>query len=406
MTCQNLQKTATALLFFALTELFIINISTVCAAGLRPSETEPTRLAWISDPQTLYVRPGNSGALLFNDAATSPPSNLQPWQDEYCNATWIDLDSPEYTTRLTAQFDEKTTQSAWTRLESWMGSLAFNGTALFWIIDDDFVYRSQTEPALVDRLTSQIARYARRGIPEPALILQPSSRTPDCVRLIDRLRDNGFNGMIGARFTNLNQSYLPVHGWDFIVYDTSIIPETYRGQAAAGWVRSRHGEVPVILAPSDFNFQRDMVWIASGAAGIWYPTLPATPKDNAAAAVHLRAATTFLNRFPGTWLSLAPRPSHPAFNFVLEDRGRSWAAFIPSTAPPVSIPAPAGLAGKLVGSTWYNPATDQTIIQPLTRLPAVISVQRPDANLWIYTLSAAPPQAENSTHIAPIQDWP
>lgn len=393
------------------TLLFLVVVTTFTAhtnaiqAGPFPSQSNPTRFAWLSDPQTLYLRPGNSGELLFKDAPTSRPSNLLPGQDEYTNAIWMDLDSPDYDVRVTAEFDASSTQSAWTRLEREMASLAFTGTAAFWVFDDDFISRYETTPALADQLTSQVARYIHRGIPSPAIILNPTNWSPAFANLLNQLRHNADNLIVGAHITSKNHQHVPLRGWDFIVYDVHLVPETYRGQAAATWVQSRHGAIPIVLAPADYDFQRDIIWIGSGVAGIWYPPLPEEPAENAAAAAHLRASTTFLNRFPATWLPLAPRPAHPAFNFTLEDPGKDWAAIIPSNAAAVSIPAPAGFAGKFVGSAWFNPATDQTIIQPLTRLPSVISVQCPDANLWIYTLSIAPPHAENPTHIAPIQDW-
>ncbi len=388
----------------ALIAVFFL-IGMLSAFALRPSQTEPDRLAWLADPQTIYVRPGNFGLFLFRDEETSDPANLLPTQDEYSNAIAVTLVAADYHVSLSDE-DSQTTRPYLDRLQGWMESLAWTGQMPVLTVTDDFMAEYERKPEIADKLTSSIQKLSELRLPPPAVVIDVSTWGDDIAALITQWRRKLPSMLIGLRLTKGTLTLPRTTRFDFVLCDEELIPEHYRGQAAAQWVQGQAGQVPVILSPMGYDFFRDVVWISCGVAGIWYRPLPSEETAQVAAAVQLRASTTFLNRFWKTFLPLATKPGHPTFLFALEETGAGWAGVLQASAAAFNFSAPAGLAGKLVGRSWYNPATDQTIIQPLTRLPATVSVQSPDANQWIYTITAVDSAAATQTTITEIQQLP
>lgn len=376
------------------------------ALAFRPSQTDPTRLAWFTDPQTIYVRPGNFGLLLFRDGETSDPANLLPTQDEYSNALGVTLVSTDYHVSPGGD-SQSSTKPYLDRLNGWMEGLAWAGQLPVLTVTDEFMVELKNHPHIADSLTSNIQMLSEFRLPPPAILVDVTSWDDDVDGLIDLWRRDLPSMSIGLRLTSNTLTFPRERRFEFVVCEEELIPEHFRGQAAAQWVQSQAGQVPVILSPIDYDFFRDVIWISCGAAGLWYRPLPeGQGPAQVAAAVRLRASTTFLNRFHKTFLPLTTKPGHSAFLFCLEETGRNWAGILPPATDDFDFPAPEGLAGKLVGQSWYNPATDQTIIQPLTRLPATVSVRPPDANQWIYNITALDSAGISHTTITAIQQLP
>jgi hypothetical protein len=291
-------------------------------------------------------------------------------------------------------------------MAGWMSSMSADGSLAFWIIDERFLELYSAEPLLADTIASVTHRLAQLDISYPSLVIETSSGRTGAARLVARLRELGFPGAIGVHWNRNTGPKCPIQSPDFVICDEELIPEHYRGQAAAAWVHSRAGQLPVVLSPARIDFLRDVVWLACGGAGIWYrPLPPVTSPENSSQAIQLRASTAFFNRFEGGVITMATRWDADRFMFSLQDFQKNWAAVIPAGSAATVIPAPAGFAGHPVAQNWYNPATDQTIIRPLTRLPASVSVQPPDANLWVYSISAAMPGAEDRTTVTAIREW-
>ena len=385
------------------------------AAQLRISPDSPTLLAGRRSPQLLYVRPGNSGALIMTDSQTSDPSHLQSWQDVYCNAQQFYLAASDYET-TPASSTRNTRPQYWERLESWMTGMALDGQIPIWVADREFARAWKGEPALLDDVCSAAVQMAKSRLGAPALVLDLGSDIPTRDYVAEKLRTLGYPGLIGARFRKsaewpaqardgASAAGVREMRWDFVVADEAAIPEHYRGQAAAAWVRSRSGQVPTIIAPNHYDMRREVVWVGCGVAGFWYPPLPAAdPAKAESDATNLRASTAFFNRFGLNPPGLTLRPVR-GIDFSLETSGSTWAGFVPAGSDDFDIETPAGLAGRGAGRSWYNPATDQTIILPLTQVQSKLRVSPPDQNLWVYMLLASSHQADTATTVTAIRPW-
>ncbi len=356
-------------------------------AGQSVSTPDPTALAFQGEGDRLYVYPGNNGPLWFSSTPQEDPGNLEPWQDVYCDARWLDLESPDYEFHIA---DTSTTgaQEYWQRMEQYIGNCTINGNLPIWRITDDFVETWQAQPHILDDTTSHARHYYLQDLLDPTFVISTTQPAAETLRLCNQLRDRLPGWAVGVHVNPSNLAVTPPRGWSFVICDEEAIPEAHRGQSAVSWVRSKFGQLPVILSPIRPDFQRDMVWLGSGSSGIWFRPLPDKgTAANAHGAIHMRATSVYLNRFGNDQVKLSVIPDHNALNLTLNAEA-GWASIITAKSHQLKIPLPAQLQGKVITGNWFNPATDENIIEPLTTLSGdVLTVSPPSESLWAYSLS-------------------
>lgn len=358
------------------------------AGGLQVSSSNPQSFTFHGDGDLLYVKPGNQGEIWFKNEPSGDPGNLQPWQDVYCDSRWLNLDSPDYDVRLSCTATTGSVEYL-QRLQSFMRSCAFSGDVPIWVINDDFMDEWVAQPALLDDLASQVLTYAVDDLPEPTFIFNLSRWSNDAESLRRRLSADLPRPTISGYFADGNMIGAPFRGWAYIVCDEETIPEHYRGQAAVSWLHNRFGQIPVIISPAQPDFQQNMVWLGCGAAGVWFRPLPdAVTVGNTHGALHIRATSVYLNRFGNAHMALKSNPEHEVLQFAMEADGVAWSGVMKVGTEKARLPVPEYMQGRVVAGNWFNPATDENVIEPLTTATEeTITVQPPSGSLWAYSLS-------------------
>jgi hypothetical protein len=289
-------------------------------------------------------------------------------------------------------------------MDSYVIDCTYSGAYSLWVITDSMVDIFRGNPGLADDITSRIHQYNADDMIAPTLLFETSNWSPDHQELLSILRQ-GLAGLpVGVHFTSLNQDALPRRGWGFAVVDEEIVPESFRGQSASSWIHREFGQVPAIISPAHPDFLRDTVWLSCGSAGIFYRSLaPVGSAANTVEAIHLRASSTFMARF-GQTMHLEPRPPHPDILFALEgENAAAWV--IQGRTASVSGSLPVGLDGHTVSGTWFNPATDDNNIEPVTTAAAEITLNPPSDALWVYSLVRTDQAADTATTVSAIRSW-
>jgi len=348
-----------------------------------------------------WVRPGNEGTLWFRDEPTSHPSNLEAWQDDYCRARWLQVDDSGYQYHPN-DADTSRTRAYWTRIDHWVNTISISGNMPFWFVNDQLLERELRQPGTLDELTSHAIRYSERDLVTPTIVLDVAEWKPGYGNLKQKI-SRGMRGQpVGIRITRQNYQSVPPRGWSYVIIDEELIPETYRGQAAAAWVHSRYGQVAVMVSPAQPEFLREMIWLTTGIAGIFYrPLDPPGTANNHTQAIHLRASSTFLNRFEAP-MQLALKPLTGSALFSLVDESKSLANVFPSDTTTTVVSLPTWMRGRVIGKSWFNPATDENIVQPLTTATAELTLSPPSRASWVHNILVSSYAADTETTVSAI----
>src|SRR5690606_28084748 len=126
-------------------------------------------------------------------------------------------------------------QEYWQQLESFVSSCTFNVNVTFLAVDDGFVKAWAAEPGILDELTSRVSTYARRDLLDPSVVYKVDEWGAEHEVFVRQLRGGLPLVTVGVYVSGANAEDVPAQGWDFIVCEEKVIPETYRGLATASW---------------------------------------------------------------------------------------------------------------------------------------------------------------------------
>lgn len=372
------------------------------AAELQYSSGDPRHFSFLRDKELVFVEPGNTGIELFVRGGSRDAGALRPWQDTGCNARAVYLESPLYHFHPQDRDNGPDTDGYWTRLDHFVRAASMQGMLSLFVVDDDFINTWQTHPHIADELTSRLLAYRTQSFSQPAVVYKTSTWGNREQALYARLQGPQPAALSGSYYSANPQTARGPAG--FAIVEETRVPEPYRGQAISTWLRRTYGQMPVIVACHKPDFLRELAWIASGVNGIWYPSMAATPAENERQWRHIRASSAFYNRFASP-VRLAPRSPHPSLLFALHTHTGDVCWGLQSGAHATGLSIPAALAGATTRGVWFNPATDENILQPLAIAPPTINLAPPGDGTWLYSLTPANRAAETATTVSAITDW-
>lgn len=342
-------------------------------AGPDLSPQNPTFFRFTRDPEVLCFLPGNQGEGLFQ--SSSPETGLpgpRALKELKCNGLVIVLDHPAY--RLRAAGSATTAADRWWEaLAGVVAAAPSQGHALDLRVTDSLLNRLRAAgDGSLQEFGRRLAGLLSSCGSRPLLSFEVSSprRLRAAGQLRDMLRKEVPELRTGLVLTELPDSRPPRRAWDFVIADSEILPDWLQGQAAVSALHARLGPLPVILRFPHPDFYRDLVALATGAAGFQYaPPAKDGPRKRDLAFRHLRAFTTLKNRMRDGQIRLMPELAGPGILGALGVPGESYCLLLlrgaqVSFTPPLVEGRPDSL------SWWYRAATDESIVLPRQARPA------------------------------------
>ncbi len=374
-------------------------------SGIGISSKNPAYFRFVRDPQAICFLPGNAGSSAFGESPEEVSAAFGTASDELrCDGLIATLDDPEYRFRVPVGSGKEDHTRLWQDRLVLLLRQARDG---FKAVD------LRAGNSLLDRLRTG----GKTAVPEFARLLSSAIRAADyspmisfetpaprnesvMLELRDALRREAPAALLGrvAEEAPPDSSHAPGQrrGWDYVVVRPDLLlPEWQRGQAAMQALRSRFGNVPIVLRLKKPDFYADIVHLATGAAGFQYDAFPARPgPDRDRRFRSLRAFAAMKSRLRDTKVRLMPEHSRDGAYGAFGVDGESYCLLLPRGAQ-ARFRMPALPDRPAFSSFWYRPATDETILRPLDagRTPgsSELTLSPPEPHgAWIYCWSPLP----------------
>ena len=357
---------------------------------------DPTRLFGANTPVFL---PGNAGESAFLTTAPAQLGKLAYNEERAAKGQVIVLFSREYDFSPAAN-DAESTQPAgyWIRLASTIVQAAQFGMACDCRVTTELLTELQEHGASIGDFSMRFARMLSKGLPPP-LISVDLPRESDANSVLSTLRRDLPACKIGILCrtpTQLDEC----RDFDFAVVAESCLPPQYAVQAATSYIRSRVGQLPIIMQRTRPQFYKELFWTATGAAAIQYAKdlpSPGTPEHRIAWR-NLRSICSFPRWLGGTFHPANDLAQPGVFGAIVNDDHSAAFLLLRNAKLELQLPELPPDKPEFI-ATWFNPVTDEYIVTPRTVAPLnrKIHVATPSADPWIYLHTFAPASTDRDS---------
>lgn len=380
------------------TTALLASASAFAQPAVQISPSDPSRFAFRAPVSAFSYYPGNSGDYIFRQDTTTSPLR---WREELlCDAHLLELDRPDYDFRPTAHDSESTSPPMyWLRLQSVLGGATSTGTGIELRVTQPLLDALQASGNnAADTFARRLAERTRTT--QIPLISFDTHWSPTAALLHSALKTHMPDALTG-RVQHSISSIAAGPSPDFYVFHVdSALAET-ANQHLVSQCRAVAGNLPIILSLEKPNFNAQLFWLAAGAAGFQYASLPAESTIETSEWRNVRSLAAFKARIPLNGLQVFPQWAGRDFYFCIGTPGEFYCA-----APMNKwTELPRFSTYPEFVQVWYNPRTDENIMAPRVPYSVNAKLEKPSSDDWLYCYYPRPQSTDaDTTTPAPVID--